>query len=116
MYIFKIAIDIHFITCYSIINRNEKDYIMTQSTADRMALIPQAAQKFQKTQTKQARFVRQEVTPSKAIMDNSDSMLDERYYTDASKYANEYYGEVYRETTKFDYDDSKPAFANYWDN
>ena len=89
---------------------------MTQSTADRMALIRQAAQKFQKTQTKQARFVRQEVTPSKAIMDNSDSMLDERYYTDATKYADEYYGEVYRETTKYDYDDSKPAFANYWDN
>ena len=38
----------------------KKDYIMTQSTADRMALIRQAAQKFQKTQTKQARFVRQE--------------------------------------------------------
>ena len=112
----NIAIDIRFITCYSTINRNEKDYIMTQSTADRMALIRQAAQKFQKTQTKQARFVRQEVAPSKAIMDNSDSMLDERYYTDASKYADEYYGEVYRETTKFDYDDSKPAFANYWDN
>jgi hypothetical protein len=116
MYIFKIAIDICFITCYSTINRNEKDYIMTQSTADRMALIRQAAQKFQKTQTKQARFVRQEVAPSKAIMDNSDSMKDERLYTDASKYADEYYGEVYRETTKYDYDNSKPAFANYWDN
>ena len=95
---------------------------MTQSTADRMALIRQAAQKFQKTQTKQARFVRQEKLPaafqsqSKAIMDNSDSAKDERYYTDASKYADEYYGEVYRETTKYDYDDSKPAFANYWDN
>ena len=89
---------------------------MTQSTADRMALIRQAAQKFQKTQTKQNHFVRQERVTSKAIMDNSDSMLDERLYTDSSKYADEYYGEVYRETTKYDYDDSKPAFANYWDN
>jgi hypothetical protein len=26
------------------------------------------------------------------------------YYTDAPKYANEYYGEVYRATTKFDND------------
>ena len=26
------------------------------------------------------------------------------YYTDASKYAKEYYGEVYHETTKFDND------------
>jgi hypothetical protein len=43
-------------------------------------------------------------------------LKDERLYTDSSKYADEYYGEVYRETTKFDYDDSKPAFANYWDN
>jgi hypothetical protein len=51
----------------------KKDYIMTQSTADRMALIRQAAQKFQKTQTKQAHFVRQERVASKAIMDNSDS-------------------------------------------
>jgi hypothetical protein len=91
---------------------------MTQSTANRMALIRQAAQKFQNAQTKQARFVRQErvFKASKAIMDNSDSAKDERYYTDSSKYANEYYGEVYRETTKYDYDDSKPAFANYWDN
>ena len=95
---------------------------MAQSTLDRLALIRKAAQKFQKTQTKQAHFVRQEKLPaafksqSKAIMDNSDSMKDERLYTDSSKYADEYYGEVYRETTKYDYDDSKPAFANYWDN
>jgi hypothetical protein len=89
---------------------------MTQSTLNRMALIRKAAQKLQKTQTKQNHFVRQERVASKAIMDNSDSAKDERYYTDSSKYANEYYGEVYRETTKYDYDDSKPAFANYWDN
>ena len=89
---------------------------MTQSTSARMAMIRKAAQKFQKTQTKQAKFVRLEKAPSKAIMDNSDSAKDERFYTDSSKYADQYYGEVYRETTKHDYDDSKPAFANYWDN
>jgi hypothetical protein len=94
----------------------EKEYIMTQSTSERMAMIRKSAKKFQQTQTKQAKFVRQEKAPSKAIMDNSDSLKDERYYTDSSKYANQYYGEVYRETTKYDYDDSKPAFANYWDN
>lgn len=89
---------------------------MAQTKADRMALIREAAQNFQAKQTKQARFVRQERTTSKAIMDNSDSAKDERYYTDASQYADEYYGNIYRETTKFDYDTSKPAFANYWDN
>lgn len=33
-----------------------------------------------------------------------DSSKNPYYYTDSSKYANEYYGEVYRETTRFDDD------------
>jgi hypothetical protein len=33
-----------------------------------------------------------------------DSSKNPYYYTDSSKYANEYYGEVYRETTRFDND------------
>ena len=98
---------------------------MAQSTTDRLALIRKAAQKFQKTQTKQAYFVRQErpvsaistkpVKPAKTFLDNSDSMKDERYYTDSSKYAAEYYGEVYRETTKYDYDESQPHFGQSWE-
>ena len=33
-----------------------------------------------------------------------DSSKNPYYYTDSSKYANQYYGEVYRETTRFDDD------------
>tara|TARA_R110002153_G_scaffold55522_9_gene154079 strand:+ start:1061 stop:1402 length:342 start_codon:yes stop_codon:yes gene_type:complete len=87
-----------------------KEYIMTQNTAERMAMIRAAAQKFQKSKTKEARFVRTEKLtavrskPQKAgpVMDNASK--DERYWTDASKYAQEWYGEVYRETTKYDND------------
>lgn len=81
---------------------------MTQNTSERMAMIRQAAQKFQASKTKEARFVRMETKPSKkkakSFLDNSDSMKDERYYTDASKYAKEWYGEVYHETTRHDTD------------
>lgn len=66
-----------------------------QTQAERMALIREAAKKFQAKQNKQASFRRKE----KEKLDE-----DERYYTDASKYANEYYGEVFRETTRFDND------------
>jgi hypothetical protein len=66
-----------------------------QTQADRMALIRQAAKNFQAKQTKQAAFVRKE---------NEHLNEDERYWTDASKYAEKYYGEVYRETTRFDND------------
>lgn len=36
--------------------------------------------------------------------ENSPLRNEDFYYTDASKYANEYYGETYRETTRFDND------------
>ena len=89
-------------------NSNGMDIIMTQSTSDRMAMIRAAAKKFQASKNKEARFVRQERAakpnpkPSTSFLD--DSSKDERYYTDASKYANEWYGETYRETTKHDND------------
>ena len=64
-----------------------------QSKAERLAMIKEAAKKFQSSQTRQARFVREE----KVKVDK-----DERYWTDASAYANQYYGDVYRATTRFD--------------
>jgi hypothetical protein len=74
----------------------ERNYIMaTQTTAERMALIRAAAQKFQQSKTREARFVREE-----KVQETSD----ERYWTDAPRYADQYYGEVYRETTRFDND------------
>ena len=36
--------------------------------------------------------------------DKSMLRKEEFHYTDASKYAKEYYGEVYHETTRFDND------------
>lgn len=51
--------------------------------------------KFMKKQLRQAKARRTEKSPLR----NEDF-----YYTDASKYAKQYYGEVYHETTKFDND------------
>ena len=66
-----------------------------QSQAERLKMIKNAAKKFQKKQTRAARFTREEkVKVSK----------DERYWTDASKYAEQYYGETFRETTRYDND------------
>ena len=66
-----------------------------QSTADRMKLIRASAKNFQKKQNRAARFVREE----KVKVDK-----DERYWTDASSYADQYYGETYRATTRYDND------------
>ena len=66
-----------------------------QSKAERLEMIRAAAKKFQKRKAQEARFVREEkVKPE----------TDERYWTDASSYANQYYGDVYRATTRFDND------------
>ena len=55
-----------------------------QSKAERLAMIKEAAKKFQSSQTRQARFVREEKVKVEK---------DERYWTDASAYANQYYGD-----------------------
>lgn len=65
-----------------------------QTKAERMAMIREASARFQTAVTRNARAARNE-NPAKE---------DERYWTDASKYANQYYGETYRETTRFDND------------
>ena len=92
-----------------------------QQKADRLALIATIAEKRNasakfkskvQTKTSKARktsaatFRKEERTSSlDAFYKNIDKM-DENYnqWTDASKYANEYYGETYRATTKFDND------------
>ena len=66
-----------------------------QSTTERMKMIRAAAKTFQKKQNRAARFVREE----KVKVDK-----DERYWTDASSYADQYYGETYRATTRYDND------------
>ncbi len=74
-----------------------------QTTAERMALIRQAAEKFKAKQKVQAKFKREESTQKVHELDKHFER-DERQWNDASKYANQYYGETFRETTRFDND------------
>lgn len=60
-----------------------------QSKAERLAMIREAAKKFNKPVV---------VARQKPRKDDED----ERYWTDASKYANQYYGETFRETVRHD--------------
>ncbi len=66
-----------------------------QTTAERLALIREVAKNFNTKRRMQARFEREE---------NTKVDGGELYWSDASKYAGEYYGEVFRETTRFDND------------
>jgi len=79
--------------------------------ADRLALIKEVAErknKMAKIKAKGKTTMRKAPKVKRAFMDTSfpkdDSSKNPNYYTDASKYANEYYGETYRETTRFDND------------
>lgn len=67
----------------------------TVQTANRMEMIREAHKNFLAKQRRQMRFEREEKREVKE---------DERYWTDAPKYAKEYYGEVYHHTTRFDND------------
>lgn len=72
---------------------------MTQ--AERLAVIKAAAEKFNAKVKRNAK-VRRTETP---VMDRSyDDNMNINQWTDASKYAKEYYGEVAFETTRFDND------------
>ena len=66
-----------------------------QSKSERLEMIRAAAKRFQKLKAQEARFVREE---------NRKVESDERYWTDASAYAEQYYGETFRATTRFDND------------
>jgi hypothetical protein len=66
-----------------------------QSKAERLEMIKAAAKRFQKLKAQEARFVREEKRKVEP---------DERYWTDASSYAEQYYGETFRATTRFDND------------
>ena len=70
-----------------------------QSKADRMAMIREAAEKFNK-KVKRNHNVRKSET---SFMDKYDGD-NINAWTDAESYANEYYGETMRETTRFDND------------
>lgn len=82
-------------------------YATTQS--ERIALIKEIAERkkklaaIKKKSSNTVRLVKASSVPARTFMDTpDDSSKNPNYYTDASKYAGEYYGETFRETTKFD--------------
>jgi len=90
-------------------------YIMTlteQQMADRLALIKQIAARKQRIAKIVAkgknvqRYADEEYTAPKRVnlTEKYDGGDSEIHYTDASKYAKEYYGEVAYQTTRFDND------------
>lgn len=66
-----------------------------QTTAERLQLIRETAKRFKAKRAQEARFEREEKTK----VDGS-----ELYWSDAPKYAEKYYGETFRATTRFDND------------
>tara|TARA_R100000030_G_scaffold27977_1_gene20479 strand:+ start:30 stop:269 length:240 start_codon:yes stop_codon:yes gene_type:complete len=74
----------------------EKD--MTRS--ERIAVIREHAQKFTKKLNRNQR-VRKTETKSLDPYYNQENI---NHWTDASKYAEEYYGDVFRQTTRYDND------------
>ena len=74
----------------------EKD--MTRS--ERLAVIREHAEKFNK-KLKRNQRVRKTETVS---LDKYTDQENINHWTDASQYANQYYGDVYRETTRYDND------------
>lgn len=91
-----------------------------QQKADRLALIKEVAERVERRKAFKAKLTAQgskvrrwsdvvEAPKRKAKEDAFDAEMDrlnENYneWTDASKYADQYYGETMRETTKFDND------------
>lgn len=73
-----------------------------QTKAERLAMIKAAAEKFNKKQKRNRRVRKSETS----FMDKYSNLDGENihHYTDASKYAKEYYGETMFETTRFDND------------
>lgn len=72
---------------------------------DRLALIKTIAERRKRMAMvrKQSAKVMATVKPKKAEIDIPEES-NIYAWTDASKYANQYYGEVYRQTTRFDND------------
>lgn len=82
-------------------------YATTQS--ERLTLIKEIAERkkklalIKKKSSNSVRLMKASSAPARTFMDTpDDSSKNPNYYTDASKYAGEYYGETFRETTKFD--------------
>mgnify|MGYP001184098722 FL=1 len=73
---------------------------MTQS--ERMAVIREHAQKFTQKLNRNQRVRKTETKSLDESKDLCYSQENINHWTDASKYAEEHYGDVYRETTRYD--------------
>lgn len=95
---------------YITIMRKQKGYIMTVATTyeDRMALIKKIAERRNKMSKirKQSSKVLTEVNTRKAKTKDIEIPKETNIYawTDASRYAKEYYGDVMYQTTRYDND------------
>ena len=78
----------------------------TQS--ERFALIKQIAErkkKMARIKTQSKKVMRKAPKAARTFMDKAeDTSKNPNYYTDSSKYAQQYYGETYYETTRHDTD------------
>ena len=72
--------------------------LMAQTKEERLQMIKDAHAKFKARQAREARLM--------AGMDKEGEERTENWnhWTDASSYANEYYGETFRNTTRYDND------------
>jgi len=91
-------------------------YATTQS--ERLALIKEVAERKKKMvaikKKSSATILKMKAAakPMRSFVETpDDSSKNPNYYTDASKYASEYYGDTFRETTKFD----SPFSNGDWD-
>jgi len=76
--------------------------------ADRIALIKEIAERKNKMASIKAKskiVMRKASKPARTFMDTpEDTSKNPNYYTDSSKYAQQYYGETFHETTRHDTD------------
>lgn len=84
---------------------------MTTATTydERMALIKQIAERkknMTRIKAKSKTVMRKMPKPARTFMDvpGEDTAKNPMYWTDAPKYAEQYYGETYRATTQYDND------------
>tara|TARA_B110000977_G_scaffold51311_1_gene69662 strand:- start:4814 stop:5188 length:375 start_codon:yes stop_codon:yes gene_type:complete len=109
-----IMLYIAFLICYTTYRNKQKEYIMIMTStqkADRLALIKKIGDrrnkmaKLKKASVKQVRTVNARPVVRKTNVMQEPAYRENIYqWTDASKYADQYYGDTMRETTKFDND------------
>ena len=80
----------------------EKTNMSDLTTQERLALIRKATKKFQKKQNRQSRVKRTENSQYMNIVRNEFDNIN--HYTDDSRYADQYYGDAFRNTTRYDND------------